>query len=101
MKRVFGLAFAQRLLNVLGWTVVVCVAETASAAAVTFDMTMQLGGDTLSLADLESAGLIRFTPSPSGGDYSTVEPITQAGDWSTPPSPTATRGAHSGTIPTA
>jgi PEP-CTERM motif len=56
-------------------------AAAAGAATVPYEMTVSLGSDTFTLEDLETMGVVGFTPSANGGYYHTYGPITQAGDW--------------------
>lgn len=71
----------RRLRFLASSTLALFVAGAAGAVSVPYEMTMSLGDDTFSLAELESAGLVAFAPSDFGGDYSTTGPMSQAGDW--------------------
>jgi hypothetical protein len=66
-------------------TVFLLALATAGAAVAAplepYGMTVSLGDDTFTLADLEAAGLVGFTPNTHGGYYSTYYPIVQDGDW--------------------
>ena len=100
MKKVSGLALVQRLLNVLGWTVVFCLAGTAGAAAVTYDMTMSLGDDTFSLADLESAGLLYVNTSGTAPTTRPSGPSLRRGTGRSTPGlpPTTTRRSRASVL---
>jgi hypothetical protein len=56
-------------------------APAGATSLVPYSMTMSLGGDTLDLAALESAGVLSVISYDFGAAYSTTAPLTEAGEW--------------------
>jgi hypothetical protein len=68
-----------RFLSVLGLSL--SLSGAAGAVPVGYDMTVSLGDDTFSIADLETNGLVGYYTTANGGVFYSYDPIVQEGDW--------------------